>query len=350
MTARPGHQDRPRLAVAGAGLIGRRHIEAIAQEARLSAIVDPAAQARLLAEELNVAWFPDLAACLAADRPDGTVIATPNRLHVDQGIAAIAAGVPVLVEKPIADRVEDGERLVAAGKAAGVPILVGHHRRYNPLIEAAHATIASGALGTLVAVQAMCWLLKPDSYFDIAWHREPGAGPILINLIHDIDLLRHLCGEVVCVQAVQSSAVRGHPVEETAAILIRFANGAIGTVTVSDTVAAPWSWELTAGENAAYPRTGESCYRIGGTAGALSVPDLTLWRYGAAPGWHQPIDRRSLHPGAVADPLVLQIRHFCNVVAGRALPRVSGCDGLATLKVITAIKRAAQTGGTVALA
>ena len=78
-----------------------------------------------------------------------------------------------------------------------------------------------------------------------------GAGPVLVNLIHDIDLLRFLCGPITSVRALMSNAVRRNPVEETAGILLGFASGAIGTVTVSDAVPAPWSWELTAGENPA---------------------------------------------------------------------------------------------------
>ena len=115
-----------------------------------------------------------------------------------------------------------------------------------------------------------------DDYFDVAWRREPGGGPILINLIHDIDNLRFIAGEIAAVQAVTSSARRGFAVEDTAAALLRFRDGALGTVVLSDTVAAPWSWELTAGERTSYsyPQTGQDCYLFAGTNGALAVPSL----------------------------------------------------------------------------
>jgi predicted dehydrogenase len=148
-----------------------------------------------------------------------------------------------------------------------MPLLVGHHRRYNSMIQKAKTIIDSGRLGRIVAVHGAFWAMKPDDYFDVAWRREKGAGPILINLIHDVDLFRFLCGEIIAVQAMESNAVRGNPVEDTAAILLRFANGAIGSLTVSDSIVAPWSWELTTGENPAYPRQDQFCYLIGGTHG-----------------------------------------------------------------------------------
>jgi predicted dehydrogenase len=335
------------LAVMGAGLIGRQHIAIIMSEptVRLTAIVDPDPGARDLAERHAVRWFPDLPAMLEATRPDGVIVATPNQLHVEHGLACVSAGIPVLVEKPIADSVDAARALVEAAERYGVPLLVGHHRRHNPLITAAREAIAAGAIGRVVAVHATCWFFKPDEYFEPAWRRSPGAGPVLVNLIHDVDLLRHLCGEIVAVQAIESNAVRGNPVEETAAIVLHFESGALGTVTVSDTVVAPWSWELTSRENAIYQPSGEECYLIGGTHGSLTVPSVALWRNSADRSWHRPVER-SVIAHDMADPLAVQIRHFGEVIRGDAAPLVSGREGLATLEVIAAIKRAAKSGST----
>jgi predicted dehydrogenase len=213
----------------------------------------------------------------------------------------------------------------------------------------AKAAIDSGRLGRVVAVHAACWFYKPDDYFTVEWRRKKGAGPVLLNLVHDLDNLRYLCGDVAAVQALESNASRGHEVEDTAVILLRFASGVLGTVTVSDAIVAPWSWELTSGENPAYPRTAESCYQIGGTRGSLTVPYLDLWRNPTKPGWWEPIERERL-PVAALDPLGLQIRQFCRVIRGAEAPLVSGREGLETLKVIAAVKEAAATGGTVRLA
>ena len=72
----------------------------------------------------------------------------------------------------------------------------------------------------------------------------------------------------------------------------------LGTISVSDTVVSPWSWELTSGENPAYPHTGETCYTVGGTLGSLSIPHLDLWRNPAEPSWWEPIGRGTVAGGA----------------------------------------------------
>lgn len=339
-----------KLAVVGAGLIGRRHAEHIAAEPRatLCAVVDPTPAGREVAAALGAPWFASFAEMLAANRPDGVVIATPNQLHVRNGLEAVAAGIPAIVEKPLADDPAEGERLVEAAEKAGVPLLTGHHRRYNPMIRKAKEIVESGRLGQVLALHGTFWLMKPDDYFDALWRREKGAGPVLLNLIHDVDLFRYLCGEVVSVQAQMSNAVRGHAVEETAVILLRFASGVLGTVTVSDSIVAPWSWEMTTGENPAYPQQDQGCYQIGGTHGALTIPQLEIWSNPGKRSWWEPLLRERVHV-APEDPLRVQIRHFCDVIRDGATPIASGREGLNTLKVIAAVQRAAETGASVTI-
>jgi predicted dehydrogenase len=339
-----------RIAVAGAGLIGRRHVAAMVQakDARLAAIIDPMPAAAEYAAALGVPCFAGLDAMVAAGVADGVILATPNGLHVEGGLTCVRAGLPVLVEKPLATDVASARVLVEAAESAGVPVATGHHRRHNPLIAAAKAMIEAGEIGTPVSVHAMFWLIKPDDYFDVAWRREPGAGPVLLNLIHDVDLLRYLVGEIAAVQAVQSNAVRGHAVEDTAVIAFEFANGALGTANVSDTIPAPWSWELTTGENPAYPQTTEACYMIGGTLGALELPSGRLWHNPGERGWWQPLAAR-ISPRPSGDPLVLQIEQFARVITAAEPPLVSAREGLRTLAVIEAIKTAARDGRRVQL-
>jgi predicted dehydrogenase len=334
-----------RLAVVGAGLIGKRHIEHIIAEPRteLHAIVDPSPAGKEVASVKGASWYPNFAAMIAEGRPDGVIIATPNQMHVSNGFEAINSGVPALIEKPIADDIVAGAKLVEAAEKAGVPIMTGHHRRHNPTIQRAKAIIDEGRLGRIVAVHGFFWLMKPDDYFALQWRREIGAGSLLLNLSHDIDLLRYLCGEVEAVKAFQSNAVRNYPVDETTVVILKFANGALGTINATDTVVGPWSWEQTTGENPAYPHTDQACYQIGGTHGSLSVPRLELWTNEGKRGWWEPF-KIERYVAADQDPLRLQIQQFCRVIRSEEKPLVSGREGLMTLKVIDAINRAASTG------
>ena len=341
--AGPIKREKTRIAVSGAGLVGRKHADIVFSRGALDAIIDPDAAASDLAERYGCLWYHDVEDYLAAHKPGGMIIATPNQLHVEHGLACVRHGVPVLIEKPIADVPEAAATLIREAHLANIPILVGHHRRHNPIVKAAKAAIDAGKLGRIVSVHAQFWLYKPDEYFNPAWRRSKGAGPVFINLIHDIDLLRHLCGEIVRVQAVESNRVRGHGVEDSAVVILEFENGALGTVSVSDTIPAPWSWELTAAENVAYPKADAYCYTIGGQKGALSIPDLRLWSYSGNPSWWEPIDCQTV-PAEKADPLHIQFEHFLDVIKRETSPLVSGEEGLKTLCVIDAIKAAAPTG------
>ncbi|KGJ02859.1 Predicted dehydrogenase [Paracoccus halophilus] len=336
--------DSLAIAVAGAGAIGRKHIVALgtSRAARLGAIVDPSDDAAELAASLGVPYHKGLADLTGVA---GVVLATPTALHLQQGLECVAMGLPALIEKPVTASAPDALVLADAAEAAGVPMLVGHHRRHNPRIARARELVQSGAIGRVVAVQASVMLCKPDDYFAPEWRRQPGAGPVLTNLIHDIDFLRHIVGEIADVQAVQSNALRGFAVEDTAAAILRFENGALGTVTVSDTAAAPWSWELTSAENPDYPPTGQSCTWISGTHGALELPSLRMWRHQDGPrGWFTPL---GAHEADVqdADPLLLQIDHFAAVIRGEAAPLVSLRDAARSVAVVDAIRRAAGTAG-----
>jgi predicted dehydrogenase len=204
--------EKVRIAVAGAGSIGIRHIEEIqrSQGAVLSAIIDPSPKAIEVGEREDAPVYRSLAEFLVGDRPDGVVLATPNQMHVEQGLQCIAADVPVLIEKPIAHTLEDGTRLVQAAERANARLLVGHHRRHSPILHKAIEIVQSGVLGQLVAAIGCAVFYKRDGYYDgpFAWRKEPGGGPILLNMIHEVDNLRAMVGEIVAVQAIASSAIR----------------------------------------------------------------------------------------------------------------------------------------------
>lgn len=336
------------LAVVGAGLIGRAHAQRIAahDDCRLAALADPSPAAAGLARDAGVPLFSDLVSMLDIVKPDGVILATPNALHVPGALACLERSIPVLVEKPVADTLEQAHRLADAEAASRVPVLVGHHRRHSAVLEAAREVVGSGQLGRIVAFTGSATFRKPEHYFaEAPWRTRPGGGPILINLVHEIDSLRMLLGEIVQVQAMASSAARGFEVEDTAAISMRFANGALGTFMLSDCAASPRSWEQTTGENPAYDHHGdEDCYVIAGDRGSLDVPTLRLRTYRGEPSWWEPLSTQRI-AAAPADPLARQLAHFCAVVRGDDAPRVSAADATRTLRVTLAVADSARQGG-----
>src|SRR5438105_27602 len=115
------------IAVAGAGLMGRQHVQRILENSsmELGAIVDPSAAAKEYAVSVHARHFANLGDCLRNVALDGVIIATPNRLHVPNGLVAVESRLPILVEKPISDDLTSALRLVNAAEEAGVPVLVG---------------------------------------------------------------------------------------------------------------------------------------------------------------------------------------------------------------------------------
>ena len=343
-----------RIAVAGAGLIGQAHMAVIQQNpaCQLGAIVDPSPAAAALAQRAGVPLYPTLEALLAHDRPDGIILATPNPLHLPQALQCIAAGLPILLEKPIATTVAEGRQLVDAVARSGARVLIGHHRAHSPIMAKARQLVESGRLGRLVAVMGSATFFKPDHYFDDGpWRREPGGGPILINMIHEIHNLRMLGGDIVAVQAFKSHAARGFAVEDTAAINLRFASGMLGSFMLSDSAACARSWEQTSRENPAYASyDDEDCYVITGTLGSLSVPTMRLKTYPnpQASSWWKPFEVGSVDL-VREDPLSRQMAHFVAVVCGEAQALVTARDGLENLRVTEAISQAAESGQVVEL-
>ena len=344
--------EKVRIAVAGAGLIGLRHIEEIEKSSSvtLSAIVDVSPKAAEVAQKAGVPLYRSLSELFARDRPDGVILATPNQLHVEQGLECVAAGVPALVEKPVAHTLSEGIRLCEAAEGASAKLLVGQHRRHSPVLHKAVEIVKSGILGRLVGVMGSAVFYKPESegYYDgpNAWRRKPGGGPILINMIHEIGNLRAMVGEIVAVQAFASNATRGFEVEDTVAINLRFANGALGAFLLSDTGASPKSWEQTSQENKAYPTyEDEDVYSIIGASGSLGVPTMRLRYYERKEdrSWYKPFRTRT-ETVERTDPLANQIEHFAAVIRGEAEPLVTCRDGLQNLRVTEAIAEAARSG------
>lgn len=339
-----------RIAVIGGGMIGMKHIDVLVPGTKdyvLCALADPAPMGADIARQRGVPYYAKYQEMLDKEKPAGVVIAVPNQLHVEVGLACVERKIPMIMEKPIADSIGAAWKLVRAAEKAKVPLLVGHHRRYNPIMRKAAEIVRGGGVGTVVAASAFWLGHKPDDYFSMTWRREPGAGPVLINAIHDVDCLRMMCGDVDSVRAQSASKVRGFPVEDTAAAVLTFKNGALGTLVVSDTASSPWTWEWTARENPVFPHEWENCFFIAGTTGSLAVPSLEhRWHEPGRESWNTPLLQKRV-PLAQADPYYEQMRHFSAVIAGKETPIMSGEEGTRTLATTIAINESARTGNAV---
>lgn len=343
--------DPVRLAVIGAGVIGKRHIAAIADcsDAKLVAVADPDEATERVAEENGAAWFGDCEDMLAAIGPDGAVVATPTEHHMEPVLSALKAGAHVLIEKPIAATAQEAERIEREARDAGRHVLVGHHRRYYPLVEKARELVSGGAIGQLVAVSGQWTVLKPPAYFSAGWRKKREAGPVLTNLVHEIDTLRHICGEVISVTAEISSGVLGFEKEDVAALTLGFENGALGAMVISDQAPSPWAWEFATGENPAFPKSGQNACRFMGTGAALDFPNLTLWTHETGEsGWNHEMQPWSLE-SILGDAFAAQCRHFCAVVRGDEQPRIDAADGAKSLRATLAVFASAKAGRRITL-
>lgn len=335
--------------LSGPGLIGSKHARLLADrpDCHLAAIVAPDSDENLaFAKACGAALFTDIGAALTAIRPDAAIISSPNAFHFDQVMTCIRQGVPVLVEKPVTDLVEDARTLADEVDRMGIPVLVGHHRTYSPLLDAAMSFLGTERFGRLVAVQGSALFYKPGHYFlDGPWRTRKGGGPILINLIHEIGLMRHFCGEIHSVFAFAGKNIRNFEVEDTVALNLEFENGALGNFILSDTAASSKSWEMTSGENPTYPHFPlENCYHFAGTNGSLDFPSMHARSYAdpAKASWWEEFTPEVLE-FTPEDPLRLQLDHFVAVLAGQARPKVSARDGYVNMLVIEAIMRSIET-------
>ncbi|KAI1309808.1 hypothetical protein F5Y03DRAFT_347430 [Xylaria venustula] len=370
-----------RIAVIGfGGLIGRRHTAHVLANtsATLAAVVDSAPGAPELAAQLapGVPYYRSVAEMLSAATPDAAIVCTPNAFHVSVGLELADAGVHLLVEKPLADTTAAARTLVDRGREKGVKLLVGHHRRFNPYIVAARKVLEASesepdgeGLGTVSAISGLWAAYKPEPYFASApWRRSrrQGGGPIMINFVHEVDNLQYLLGPISRVSAeriIGRSSGSGErdpdAVEDGAAFTLRFASGAVGTFILADGVVSPHFFEAGTGENPMLPRVRRPCpgegdagkaerkeqedgepadvYRIFGTNGTLSVPDMTFWSCGDGPrSWESKLQVQRVE--LEDDPRVpfdRQLDHFIAVIREETqIETGAGCTGEEGLRVI----------------
>ena len=314
----------PRILVVGAGLIGARHVQAVQDhpDCVLAGVVDP-----VQVDGIAAPIFKDIA---DVDVPvDGAIIATPTGLHGRHGTQAAERGWHMLIEKPVTATLQEAATLSATTRRHNVRCLVGHHRRYHPSIDVLRSAIQNGKIGVPVTSTLIWAMRKHDGYFDTDWRRA-GGSPVMINLVHDIDLLRFLFGEVTDIAALGSDTNRQGGRIESGGAILRFDSGLCATISFADTAPSPWGFEAATAENPNIATTGQDMWWITGTQGGIAFPSLTLW--GGAKDWSEPATRQTL-PADATTPLVSQLTHFAQVITGSAEPIINIDDAAKTLKV-----------------
>lgn len=338
------------VAIAGLGVIGRQHLRLVQSSTDFAVVgvSDPA-----ITDESpltgGVPTFRDFTGMLDTTAPSAVIIAAPNQVHSDLALACLDRSIPVLIEKPVAANLEDAAKIVSAVASTGVPALVGHHRRHSPDMVAASRSLANGELGQLVSVSCIWMARKPDGYYSVPWRVSAGGGPIMINLIHEIDCLRFVVGEIESVYAVSANKARGLAVEDAAAVAVQFSNGAVGTLTISDSTPSPWMWDVASGQGADFPYQYGDCFYFGGTQASLALPSLRKYSNAPDGDWRRPLVSTTVESGR-ADCYDSQLVHFAAVVRGQTAPICSALDGYRTLAATLAVAQSAQTGRPVRVA
>lgn len=336
----PGTDPGGRLfLVIGCGSIGKRHIanlralgarQILACDVRPDRIQEAVSQFGVQAVGgLEAAW---------EHRPDVALITVPTSLHVPLGLEAAARGCHLFIEKPLADRLDGVDRLLGVVRQRRLVTLVGCNMRFHPGLVTTKRLLEDGAVGRIAAVRVEVGHYLPDwhpweDYRETYSARQDLGGGIILDAIHELDYIRWLVGEVTAV-ACFSGRLSGLEIdtEDTAALLLRFAGGAIGEVhmdciqrTYSRTchvvgTAGTIRWDCAAGE--------VRCY---------SVASHDWQVYGAPDGW-QPNDM-----------YLDEMRHFLECLAGAARPAQDAEAARRVLEIALAAKRSADEGVVVAL-
>ena len=228
-----------RVGIIGAGNIARNHVEGYrAAGAEVIAIADTAPQvlARRAPEWGVKHAVTEVGDLLALPGLDAVSVCTPNSAHHAATVAAAAAGIHVLCEKPVSLSLTEADAMIDACHRAGVLLAIDHHLRANPAVVRARAMIEDGAIGRVTFVrlrQAHDWGGAAEVPPGFRTRAMAGGGTLLDNGCHLFDLARHLAGPVTEVYARTATLGYDVEVEDTAVVSLRFASGALGSIETS---------------------------------------------------------------------------------------------------------------------
>jgi len=282
---------------------------------------------------------------------DGVIAALPNNLHLEVTKEVADRRINLLLEKPITCNVSDAEKIQEIVEKSQIKFMVGHHRRFSKQINRTKEAVKNGTLGDIIGVNVIWAAKKPDDYFTRSWRidKEIG-GPLLINTIHDVDDLRYIIGDIDMVQAYVTNEFRGNEVEDSGVINLRFKNGAIATIFLTDNSPSPWYYEACTQEYSFFYPSNFNCYFFFGKKASLAFPSMELFSYNKkfGEGWHKPFKRQNL-PVNRFDVFEEELKHFCELIKGKVESRITAYDATETLRVIEAIKESSTVGRRICL-
>jgi UDP-N-acetyl-2-amino-2-deoxyglucuronate dehydrogenase len=345
--------QRHGIGIVGTGVIAATHVQAIEaiKHADLVAATDivPERAAQFAAAH-GCAAEPSLAALLARDDIDVVSVCVPSGLHAEIGIQAAQAGKHLVVEKPIDVSLAAADRLLDAVDAAEVAMTVISQHRFDPGLIELRRLLDAGALGRLLLGEAATKWLRSQAYYDSGPWRGTWAldgGSLLNQGIHYVDLLRWTMGPVAEVHAVYGTQNHEIEVEDTALAVLRFASGALGTLTSSTVVFPGFAQRL----------------EVSGTGGTVIIEDGLIVAQsltGDTPDQGlrgSLLARPSADAAAAANAAALgvashaaQIADLLDAIDEGREPVVTGLDGRETLEVICAVYESAREGRPVTLA
>ncbi|MEX0724808.1 MAG: Gfo/Idh/MocA family oxidoreductase [Planctomycetaceae bacterium] len=237
-----------RIGVTGSGFMGRTHVEAAHRlESTEIVAVAGGSRAAKLAADYGIACEPDVETLIRRSDLDAIVISTPHWLHADEALLAAETGKHVLVEKPMATRVEDGRKMLETFRKKGLTLSVGYHQRFRDSNREAGELIQSGKIGAVRCLQTSALFdimaMRSDSGFggNWGWWTDPRSVAHLINSApHTVDLCRWWFGaEIKAVTALCGTFREANPNENTTMSLLEFDNGVMATFWSSSVAASP---------------------------------------------------------------------------------------------------------------
>jgi predicted dehydrogenase len=334
---------RLRTALAGCGRIGERHARILASspESELVGFADvDRRKAEAYSGRHGGRAYTDVVGMIAAESPDLLAVCTPSGLHAEGVIAAARAGVRnIVVEKPMALRLEDADAMIAVCEENGTRLFVVKQNRYNLPIKKLREALDEGRFGTLVlgAVRVR-WCRRQDYYDQAPWRGTwaMDGGVFSNQASHHVDMLAFMMGDVRSVKAVAATRLVSIEAEDTGLAILRFASGALGVIEAT-TAARPADLEGSIsilGEN--------GTVEVGGFA----MNEMTIWKFAD----ERPEDAAVLEQYRSNPPDVYGFGHHeyyrdvFDAIAKDGPPLVDGREGRKSLEVITAIYESIESG------